>query len=325
MARVKRDRGGSNPLKQSFVERVRTGNVVPILSNEMMADLVLAGRERFLDGYADYVAYPLPERNDLLRIAKFKAITEDLEDYDLKFDFLNFVKNHLCDLAEAAGIAEETLDEVAEEMDSLHASAFAERLGYPKLNGGATDPLLILADLPLPIYLTTSPHTFLETALEKAGKAPVTDYCRWHPSLGDPALTHKPTVAQPLVFHLFGLDSNPLSLLLTEDDYLQYLVALAQGNGKSTDPLPELVRQTMSAAAPVLLGFELACWAFRVLFWGLIKPTTMKHRGVCCLQVEPNEVEKQFLQEYLKREADFEVFWGDVAAYTQELNRLYRS
>ena len=77
----------------------------------------------------------------------------------------------------------------------------------------------------------------------------------------------------------------------------------------------------------VLLGFEIASWSFRVLFWSLIKPATMQHkvhRGICCLQVDPNDSEKQFLQDYLKREVDFEVFWGDTQNYTQELHRLWR-
>ncbi|MCB0128612.1 MAG: hypothetical protein KDE58_40380 [Caldilineaceae bacterium] len=206
MVRVKRDRPGNNPLKQSFVERVRTRNVVPILSNEMMADLVMCGRARFTEGDADYIEYSLTERSDLLRIAKFIATTEDLEDYDLKFDFLNFVKNHFCNMAEAEGINPEKLDEVAEEMDALAVSDFAGRLGYPEFPGGATDPLLILADLPLPVYLTTSPHTFIEAALQRAGKSPVTDYCRWHPGLTDQVVTYRPTPGQPLVFHLFGND-----------------------------------------------------------------------------------------------------------------------
>lgn len=321
---VKRDKKGINPLKQSFVERVRSGSVVPILSNEMIADLVLAGRHELVEGYADYVEYPMEDRSDLLQIAKFQAIIEDMEDYDLKYDYLNFIKNRLYYIAEDEGRDADELEEVAEEVDTLTASVFAQRLGYPKLDGGPQDPLLIIADLPLPLYLTTSPHQFLEAALLKAGKKPVSDYCRWHPGLGDFESKHKPTPTEPLVFHLFGLDSEASSLLLTEDDYLQFLVAVSQENGKENDPIPGLVRRAMSTSAPVLLGYELSSWAFRVLFWGLIRPATMKHRGVCCLHIEPTEVEKQFFQDYLKK-AEFEVFWGNVETYTQELNRLYRS
>ncbi len=321
---VKRDKSGSNPLKQSFVERVRSGSVVPILSNEMMADLVLGGRHELVEGYADYVEYPMEDRGDILQIAKFQIITGDMEEYDLKWDFLNYIKNRLYTIAEDEGRDEDELEEAAAEVDSLTASVFAQRLGYPKLDGGTQDPLLIIADLPLPLYLTTSPHTFLETALERSGRKPVSDYSRWHPGLGNFDKTHKPTPTEPLVFHLFGLDTDASSLLLTEDDYLQFLVAVSQENGKENDPIPGLVRQAMSTSAPVLLGYEMSSWAFRVLFWGLIRPATMKHRGVCCLHVEPTEVEKQFFQEYLKK-AEFEVFWGDVGTYTQELHRLYRS
>ncbi len=325
---VKRDRAGTNPLKRSFVDRVRTGHVVPVIAAGMQVDLVLGGQDRFTEGYADYSAFPLEDRHDLLKMAKYKAIIENWKGHELQDDFLDYVKRyHIYDLGEARGLDPELLEEAGNEVDSLSASAFAARLEYPRFDQGQEDPLLILADLPLPIYLTTSPFTFLEAALRRAGKEPQTDFCRWHTGLGRIDAVSRPSDKAPLVFHLFGLDTQPNSLVLTEDDYLQFLIMVSQGEGTDNDSIPDPVRRALSESSLVLLGFEMASWSFRVLFWGLIKPATMglkTQRGFCCLQVTPSEKERQFLEDYLKREVDFEVFWGDVQAYTQELNRMWR-
>jgi hypothetical protein len=326
---IKRQAGaGSNPLKRSFVERIKTGNIVPVLSAEVLTDIVLRGRAPLVAGYADYIAYPLPDRDNLLKMARFKSIHDDLDNWALKSDYLNYVKNYIYDLSQARGVDEDLLDEVAEEVDGISASEFANRLGIPSFARAPQDPLLILADLPLPIYLTTGYHGFIEQALRRVGKTPRADFCRWHPGLDHIPSTfddgYWPSRAEPLVYHLHGLDTRPDSLVLTEDDYLAFLVAISQDRGQATDPIPACVRQAMSGSALVMLGFDLASWAFRVFFWGLIKPATMTHKGVCCLQLVPSEIEKQYLQDYLRREAQFDVFWGDIYQYTQELRRMWR-
>ena len=73
----------------------------------------------------------------------------------------------------------------------------------------------------------------------------------------------------------------------------------------------------------ILLGYHLSSWPFRALYAGMIKPNgKQKDRGVVALQVMPSEVERRYLNDYLRREAKFDVFWGDLAEYTQELRRM---
>jgi hypothetical protein len=289
---------------------------------------VLGGHDAVCAGYAGYIEYPLPDSMDLRQMAKFNSITHDLDAWELKSDYLNFVKNHLYALAAEAGVSEERLAEAEEQVDDLTVTEFAGLLNLPHFGDGQTDPLLILAGLPLPIFLTTSPYGFLARALERAGKSPRSEICRWHPGLdSEPSVfdgNYQPSVHEPLVYHLHGLDTRPDSLVLTEDDYLEFLVGVAQQQGKDTDRIASVIRQAMFDSALVLLGYNLPDWAFRVLFWGLIKPATSENKGIFTLQLEPSEVEKKYLQEYLKREAQFEVFWGDIHAYAQELRRLWR-
>lgn len=105
-------------------------------------------------------------------MTKFKRITTVIDDWELKSDYLNFIKNQLYHQAEAQGASAELLAEAEEAVDDVNFSEFSVRLGYPKFSQATDDPLLILADLPLPIDPTTGYHNFIEEALKKAGKTP---------------------------------------------------------------------------------------------------------------------------------------------------------
>jgi len=321
----KREGRSKKPIgERNLSERIKLGKVVPLISDEIIVDLVLGGYDRLITDYASHIDYPLEQYDGLLKLAKFRALQRDMDDFDLKSEFLDLVKTHTYYLAEGAGIDENTLEEAAEEADRLSVSEFADRLGYPKFKG-EQDPLLILADLPLPIYLTTSPYSFIETALKKAGKTPRTEICRWRsaleslPSVFDET-DYQPSPDEPLVYHLHGCDTNPDSLVLTEDDYLEYLVNISQV-GSSTDPIPRRVRQAMSDSALMLLGYPLPSWPFRVLFWGLIKPASMNHTGIFVLELEANDIEKKYLTDYLKKE-DIEAQWMKIETYVAKLKGM---
>ncbi|RME74188.1 MAG: SIR2 family protein [Chloroflexi bacterium] len=311
--------------KQTIAERIRAGKVVPIVSNVVGNNLVLGGHDKLVADYARYTGYPLDDRS-LPHIAQFTSVIDESvgDPRGVKEDYINFVKNKLFDLAEQNGVPRDTLDELEDVFDDVVFSEFAERLGYPRYENDPTNPLLILAEFPLPIYLTTCYHDFLETALRRAGKRPHTDICRWHEGLkGIPSVFddgYQPSRNEPLVYHLHGLDTYPGSLVLTEDDYMEFLVAISQNLGRDTDPIPRRVRQAMADSSLLLLGYNLQSWDFRSLFWGLIKPRPLQQTSVF-VQLMPGEAEKLFLQKYLN-EFEFKVYWGDVSQYVQELRQL---
>lgn len=311
----------------NFIDRIRDGRVVPILSDDAAFDLVLDGYQTFLGAYAKYAEYPLVDKENLVKVAKFFQLHRSYNDEELKADYLNYVKNHIYYLAKAAGADDDMLAEAEEQVDELAVSAFAGLLGYPQLAGGRNHLLLALANLPIRIYLTTSPYTFLEEALRLAGKQPRTELCRWRRELDtiesviDDA--YRPSAEEPLVYHLHGLDQYADSLVLTEDDYLEFLVNVAQGQGNDAiDRVHALVRKALSDDL-IVLGFRLNSWAFRVLYAGLINPNSKSEdRGVCCLQLVPESEEMRYLEDYARREAKFDVFWGTLAEYAQELPQL---
>lgn len=309
--------------QQTIVERIRTGKIVPLISNVVSNNLVLGGHESLVEAYAQYINYPLADHDCLAKMAQFTNVTDEssTDPRVVKEDYINFVKNRLFDIAEKEGISEDVLAELEEKFDDVNFSEFSEILGYPRFMRPDTDPLLILAEFPIPIYVTTSYHNFIEVALRRAGKEPRTEFCRWHKGLEGITTVfdddYQPSKEEPLVYHLHGFDTYPGSLVLTEDDYMDFLVAISQNVGRESDPIPRRVRQSMADSSLVLLGYGLRSWAFRAVFWGLIKPRPLQQTSVS-IQLVPNDIEKEYLQRYLS-EYEFKVYWGDVGQYTQEL------
>lgn len=317
----------ANPLQSSFVGRIKAGRVVPVLSDDAIIELVLGSFAELVKGYARLAQYPMPDQDNLVKVAKYRQLQEGLPDRALKSDYLNWIKNHIYYSAQEQGIDAELLAEAEAEVDDLTVSAFANRLGYPRFDGGPADPLLMVASLPARVYLTTSPTTFLEDALRRAGREPRTELCRWHRTLDgiDSAIdaSYRPTAREPLVYHLHGLDAYPDSLVLTEDDHLEFLVNICQNQGNNaTDRVHALVRQALLDDL-ILLGYSLSGWAFRGIYAGLIRTGGRPDdRGVCALQLVPADEERQYLEDYVRREAKFDVFWGDLEQYAAELRKM---
>lgn len=317
---------------------------MPILSDEAIFDLVLPGHPSLAEAYAEYTGYPLDDRDNLPRIAKFCKLNRqreavqtggDFTHNDLRADFCDFVKNFIYAQAEADGAEADLLAEAEAQFAATTVTGFAGLLGYPRFDRGADDPLQVLANLPFRVLLTTSPYTFLEAALTKAGKTPRSTVIRWRQDLRnliDPRIADVPAGREPgdfpLVCHLFGLESTSSSLVLTEDDYLEFLVDVNLLRGVAgSDSVPSQVRKALSGDL-LVLGFSLNSWAFRALYAGLIRSDDAqaeKHkdekRGIC-VQLPPSEAERAYLHDYLQREARFEVDWRTLSAYAAELPRV---
>ncbi len=105
---------------------------------------------------------------------------------------------------------------------------------------------------------------------------------------------------------------------MTEDDYLEFLVAISRDKGRNTDPIPKHLREALVESSLLLMGYHLRSWDFRVLFWGLIKSDFKRRYKSVSVQLEPDEVDEKYLQSYL-READFDVYRGNIHQYIREL------
>jgi hypothetical protein len=314
--------------KETIIDRIKDGRVVPIISSAFMNDAAFGSHQELVRGWAKYIHYPLiNENHDLAKIAQYESVSQmggsQVRDEDLvREKYLEFLSRALTSMARRdPNVSADTRAEVEEQAPELTVSGLARRLNCPSLNSSQDNPLLLLADLPLPIYLTTGYHDFIELALRTAGKEPHTEMYRWHeglrhiPSIFEREREYEPTPQQPLVYYLHGFDRYPESLVLTEDDYLDFL------SNVSGAILPR-VMEALTQSSLIMLGYSLAAWDFRVLFRGLIKPRPKKLTSVA-IQLEENALEKEYLQKYL-RQVSFEVEWidaGDPHRFIRELHQ----
>jgi TIR domain/SIR2-like domain len=118
-----------------------------------------------------------------------------------------------------------------------------------------------LAALPFRLCLSASPENLMLRGFEAAGKAPQ----EGHYNFREPATARllAPSEERPLVYHLFGHCGDPGSLVLTEGDLIEFLVAIIRG----TPPIPDQVRSLLAdpSASFLFLGFGFHNWYLRVL------------------------------------------------------------
>jgi hypothetical protein len=126
------------------------------------------------------------------------------------------------------------------------------------------EPHRLVADLWLPVYITTNYDEFMTKALDGGGRRPMRLVCNWYRARQVPLPAYpelRPTPEQPVVFHLHGNLENVDSMVLTEDDYLDFL--------RYTSEIRELIPPQMEeafAASLLFLGYSLEDLNFKVLF-----------------------------------------------------------
>ena len=109
-----------------------------------------------------------------------------------------------------------------------------ERVTYRHFDADSDEPHRILAELPFSLYLTTNFDSFMTSALSFVKRECQRARCDWNKSLSDNSEERakydslKGTREKPLVFYLYGHNEDSSSLVLTEDDHLDFLRLISQ-------------------------------------------------------------------------------------------------
>jgi hypothetical protein len=190
--------------------------------------------------------------------------------------------------------------------------------------GSASDPHGVLARLPFRIYLTTNYDDYLVRSLQAARRRPHRYLSCWHdnlradPKLWRPPRGQEPSDNEPFVFHLHGHADSRQSLVLTEDDYLEFLVA-ATINPK--DLLPAAVRTALMSTSLLFIGYSITDWSFRVVFKSLLRnlPASIADRHIA-VQLDPeDDKQRTYLDQYYGGQK-IDVFWGSAAEFALKLS-----
>jgi hypothetical protein len=278
-----------------LLRRIKAGKCTPFLgAGACLGALPLGGD--IAQEWAQDHHYPLEDCSDLARVAQFLAVQ-----YDPMFP------------------KEEILEQ------------WFKKVAPPDFTE-ADEPHSVLADLPLPIYMTTNYDDFMVQALKKRNKDPKRELCCWNELVkGQQSIfasepDFEPTPANPVVFHLHGHNEVPESLVLTEDDYLDFLVNISRDQAL----LPPQIRIAMAGTSLLFIGYSLTDWDFRVLFRGLVTSTELSLRRISVtVQLPPvpsdaPESTRQRVQKYLDKyfnRIDVRVYWGTAREFAADLRQ----
>jgi hypothetical protein len=137
-----------------------------------------------------------------------------------------------------------------------------------------------------------------------------------------------PSPAQPLVYYLFGHLSDPVSVVLTIDDYLDHLLAVAQ----DPDLVPKVVRAALAKRALIFMGFRRDDWDFRALFRLIVSQPGGEARrrfAHVAAQAEPDDGRlvaperlRQYLEKYFGHES-ITIYWGSVERFAAGIAARY--
>ncbi len=120
-----------------------------------------------------------------------------------------------------------------------------------------------LASLPFELVINTTPDYFFTKALEEVDKSYITNYYNLKGDKND--IIPLGNSSQPLVYYLYGHCKNPSSLVLTENDLIDFLHAVISKN----PPLPNNLRNEFNSADKcfLFLGFQFGIknWYLRIL------------------------------------------------------------
>lgn len=185
----------------------------------------------------------------------------------------------------------------------------------------------ILSRMSTRIFVTTNYDDLLERALKENDKNPTTIICPWHSNLDPLDEIKMPTIYEPWVYHLHGFYAEPESMVLTEDDYTDFLVHVLRRN-----VLHHMIERALSGTTLLFLGYSLKDVTFRVLFRGLISARVyaIRRKGVTVQLKNSSQdnnregntySEEEHLKLYEKyfNDMNFSVFWRDLKEFLKDL------
>jgi hypothetical protein len=281
-----------------LVDRIKKGQCTPFVGSGASYPNIPTARQ-IAEKWAGDVGFPFDDCSDLAKVAQFISVRSDpIRPKEM------FIEQY--------------------------------RTAAPPDFNDLYEPHRVLADLPLPVYITTNYDDFLFRALGRTQigpdrfKNPQRELCKWNQQI-TPGKTRlgkrQPLEASseaPIIFHLHGAMDQAESMVLTEDDYLDFLIKI----GKDETLLPRRIEQAFTSTSLLFVGYSLNDWNFRVLFRSIVSYLELStRRAHVSVQLSPlsekatNENRKS-AEDYLNRYFDnlkIRVYWGDARNFAREL------
>jgi hypothetical protein len=174
-----------------------------------------------------------------------------------------------------------------------------------------------LAALPFELVINSSPGLSAHKVFLEAKPRTYSDFYD-HTAPGRPEMPD-PSIEAPVVYHLYGSLDQPSSLILSDSDRLDFLVAVISNE----PPLPPKLRSTLCdpERSFLFLGFDLGQWQFRVLLHVLARDAPRYKSFALELAGPPLDAETR---DFYWAGHKIHFITGDLAAFAGELRRRVR-
>jgi hypothetical protein len=341
----------------ALVNEIRKRRCTPVLGPGLN-DQLLGSRQEIAQRWAKNFHFPMAPhaRDDLPQVAQYLSVNQNRE--FPRDELGNYLRAALvADYGE--DLPAEYSERSAEDIPLGPLMSHAWRTRYPR---GSDDPYAVLAELPMSLYVITQPWNLLAEALRAVDKDPQVETCRWKrldrddpwgdepvpdpadwafrvaddpderrrnevagwpTSVFDRERGYRPSAERPMVYHLFGHHARPRSLVLTEDDYFDFLIGVT----RDKDLVPVGVRRAFADSSLMFLGFRLDEWDFRVLFRSIVNQEgdrRSEHTHVA-VQIDPEEGRsmepdraRRYLESYFQ-DSNVTIYWGSTESFLKEL------
>lgn len=308
----------------TLLDNIAEGEVTPFLGPQVSADWLPLPRELAQTLAHDY-NYPFVDSSDLPRVAQFVGT---LDNRRLRREVQQALVN---------GLSRRLGQELGKEARRLSLADVTEKLEWAQRSKELVENEIYhqLADLKLPLYVTTSFDSFMTQALRAHGtdarrqvvdwrQPPSTTAQRPHHDLDPPA-----SPDSPVVLHLFGSDDDLLSMVLTEDDYLDYLARISRDYEFL---LPTSVNESLASTTLFFLGYGLDDIEMKVLMRGLLTNLDLERWDMLHVAVQIDEAGLdqtryteviQYFQRYFSK-LKIDVYWGSAHQFMAELHARWQ-
>lgn len=314
--------GDYNDLWEDVVSNIKNHKCVPILGFGLEEFLLGTSRHLARDLASSY-KYPL----DLSSVENFPQVAQYLATNHGAGGARDRILNHIADQ-----LREKYKEDLQQDTASWTIDQLLCRIGAIRREKAIPDSYRILASLPFEIYFTTNYDSLLEEELrvQNPPREPQVMYSRWNGKLISGELVRRKdqklilSPEKPVVYHLLGLLSEPQSMVMSEDDYFEYMMWV--NNRSAPVPLPVDLVKSWREKSLLFLGYRLSDWSFRVLYRSIFNEERRHGRDYksVAVQLQPSEENlrpesaRKYLEKYFPND-DFNIYWGSSEEFLQDL------
>ena len=317
---------------------IESGQFVPILGPGLVESQFGSTRS-MAKKWAERYEFPLAPRNrdDLAQVAQYLSYRQSRKYAfaELRKYLISQVRERFETDLKAAGLRLGKDFMNCEPYEGLLNEMMVE-VGTAQRSSNPADVHRLLARLPLKVFVNANRDNLLRDALIEQGKKPQVQLCTWRvvndmpKPIGDaPPKGYVPSVQEPLIFHVFGNLEQPESLVLTEDDYFDFLTAVTRAEFLKKLGIPGSVSSAFAASGWLLLGFQPDDWDFRVLLRGILKQpgnrqgeqsvrVAVQINPAEGAQIDPDRATK-YIDTFFQTQGKMTTFWGTPEAFMAQL------